>query len=110
MGFVAVTLTGLALGATLHMPILAMIVLLIGVAYVIFKLFFDRHILRLVRDWNYKAQGQSRWWYVRETGAVEEGIAPRGPRRDGPYRTRDEALRAPEIAKQRATAWNNEND
>lgn len=47
----------------------------------------------------------SEWYYNHKTGEVEEGAQSLGSDRDGPYATREEAARAPEIAKERARAW-----
>jgi hypothetical protein len=47
----------------------------------------------------------SEWWYNHRTGEVEEGAQSLGSERDGPFATREEAARAPEIAKERARAW-----
>ncbi len=47
----------------------------------------------------------SEWWYNHKTGEVEEGPQSLGSDRDGPYATREEAARAPEIAAERARAW-----
>ena len=45
------------------------------------------------------------WWYNNKTGAVEEGPQSLGGDRDGPYPSREDAARAPEIAKERSRAW-----
>jgi hypothetical protein len=45
------------------------------------------------------------WWYNHKTGEVEEGPQSLGSDRDGPYATREDAARAPEIARERAEAW-----
>ncbi|QEO10206.1 methionine aminopeptidase [Protaetiibacter larvae] len=45
------------------------------------------------------------WWYNHKTGEVEEGPQSLGSDRDGPYPSREEAERAPEIARERARAW-----
>lgn len=45
------------------------------------------------------------WWYNHKTGEVEQGRKSLGLHRDGPFATKEEALRAPEIAKQRSEAW-----
>ncbi|HLU64552.1 MAG TPA: methionine aminopeptidase [Protaetiibacter sp.] len=45
------------------------------------------------------------WWYNHKTGEVEEGPQSLGVDRDGPFATREEAARAPEIAAERARAW-----
>ena len=50
----------------------------------------------------------SEWWYNHVTGEVEEGPQSLGADRDGPYGSREEAQRAPEIAKERARAWADE--
>lgn len=47
----------------------------------------------------------SEWYYNHRTGEVEEGAQSLGSDRDGPYASREEAARAPEIAKERARAW-----
>jgi hypothetical protein len=45
------------------------------------------------------------WWYNNKTGAVEEGAQSLGSDRDGPFASRDEAARAPEIIAERARKW-----
>ena len=45
------------------------------------------------------------WWYNHRTGEVEEGPQSLGSERDGPFASREEAARAPEIAQERARAW-----
>jgi hypothetical protein len=45
------------------------------------------------------------WWYNHKTGEVEEGPQSLGSDRDGPYVSREEAARAPEIARERARRW-----
>ena len=45
------------------------------------------------------------WWYNHKTGEVEEGAQSLGADRDGPYASRQEAERAPEIAAERARRW-----
>jgi hypothetical protein len=45
------------------------------------------------------------WWYNHRTGEVEEGPQSLGSDRDGPYATREDAARAPEIARERSRAW-----
>ncbi|MGV3711698.1 hypothetical protein [Pseudolysinimonas sp.] len=47
----------------------------------------------------------SEWYYNHVTGEVEEGVQSPGPERDGPYASREEAARAPEIARERSRAW-----
>ncbi len=48
--------------------------------------------------------------YNHKTGQVEEGPQSLGSDRDGPYQTRAEAERAPEIARERAQLWATEDD
>lgn len=45
------------------------------------------------------------WWYNRKTGEVEDGPQSLGGDRYGPFDTKDEAERAPEIIRGRAAAW-----
>ncbi len=47
----------------------------------------------------------TQWWYNNMTGQVEEGPQSLGPERDGPYATRGDAERTPEIAQERARKW-----
>jgi len=50
------------------------------------------------------------WWYNNKTGEVEEGPQSLGIDRDGPFATREEAERAPQIARERAAKWAAEDD
>jgi hypothetical protein len=45
------------------------------------------------------------WWYNHVTGEVEEGPQSLAIDRDGPFATREEAERAPEIIAERSRAW-----
>lgn len=45
------------------------------------------------------------WWYNNKTGEVEEGPQSLATDRDGPFATREEAQRAPEIIAERARKW-----
>ncbi len=50
------------------------------------------------------------WWYNHKTGQVEFGRQSLGGDRDGPYESEAQALMAPEIARQRAKDWEEEED
>lgn len=50
------------------------------------------------------------WWYNHRTGEVEEGPQSLGSDRDGPFETREDAERAPEIVAERAKAWRDDED
>lgn len=50
------------------------------------------------------------WWYNHKTGKVEFGRQSLGGDRDGPYASEAEAQRAPEIARQRAKEWKDEEE
>jgi len=50
----------------------------------------------------------SEWWYNNKTGEVEEGKQSLGSDRDGPFASREEAARAPQIAEERARKWSAE--
>jgi hypothetical protein len=52
--------------------------------------------------------GGDSWWYNHKTGEVEHGPVSLGSDRDGPYATKQDAARAPEIARERAAKWNAE--
>ena len=45
------------------------------------------------------------WWYNHKTGQVEEGAQSLGSDRDGPFATKEDAARAPEIAAERSKRW-----
>lgn len=45
------------------------------------------------------------WWYNNKTGEVEEGAQSLASDRDGPFESREEAARAPEIIAERARKW-----
>ena len=82
----------------------------LGVAARFAAVAFDTYLGLRMPKLSYESEGSQRWWYDRRSGNVEEGIMPRGRHRDGPYRSRDDALRGPEIARERAAAWNAEDD
>ena len=45
------------------------------------------------------------WWYNLKTGEVEEGPQSLGSDRDGPFASKEDAARAPEIIAERARKW-----
>lgn len=45
------------------------------------------------------------WWFNHKTGKVEQGRQSPSIYRDGPYRSEADALRAPEIWRERSRAW-----
>jgi len=47
-------------------------------------------------------------WWLTTNGAVEQGAQSLGMDRDGPFDSAEEAARAPEIARERARAWQQE--
>lgn len=108
--FIILVTVGLILAFTVQGSLIGPILLGIGVVFRLVASSLDWLLSRRVRELTDVAQDQPRWWYSRDTGEAEEGVEPRGSHRDGPYRTRDEALRGPEIARQRAAAWNAEDD
>lgn len=48
------------------------------------------------------------WWYNHKTGQVEQGRKSLGMHRDGPFATKEDAERAPEIARRRSQDWEDE--
>ncbi|WP_165064112.1 methionine aminopeptidase [Marisediminicola senii] len=52
----------------------------------------------------------TQWWYNRKTREVEEGQQSLGSDRDGPFDSREDAARAPEILAARARAWAEEEE
>lgn len=47
----------------------------------------------------------TQWYYNHKTGEVEEGAKSLGSDRDGPFDSREDAARAPQIIAERARAW-----
>jgi hypothetical protein len=47
----------------------------------------------------------TQWWFNHKTGEVEEGPQSLGSDRDGPFATRQDAERAPQIIAERARKW-----
>ena len=45
------------------------------------------------------------YWYNNKTGEVEEGAQSLATDRDGPFATREDAAKAPEIIAERARRW-----
>ncbi|MCU1410434.1 MAG: methionine aminopeptidase [Rhodoglobus sp.] len=45
------------------------------------------------------------WWFNHKTGKVEEGPQSLGSDRDGPFTSKEEAARAPEIFAERSRKW-----
>ncbi|HRP99861.1 MAG TPA: methionine aminopeptidase [Terrimesophilobacter sp.] len=57
--------------------------------------------------WNGR-EPEVEWWYNSRTGQVEEGPQSLAADRIGPFDTREDAERAPEIIAERARAWADE--
>lgn len=55
-------------------------------------------------DWGIEDTNEQ-YWFNRKTGAVEEGPQSLAVDRIGPFATREEAARAPEIIAERARRW-----
>ncbi|MCY7413504.1 MAG: hypothetical protein LH471_10790 [Salinibacterium sp.] len=47
----------------------------------------------------------TQWWYNDRTGEVEDGPQSLAIDRLGPFASREEAARAPEIVRERARRW-----
>ncbi len=47
----------------------------------------------------------TQWYYNRKTGEVEEGAQSLGSDRDGPFDSKEDAARAPQIIAERARKW-----
>jgi len=97
---VGLALTGMFLGGTAGLIMIGVGALLMVIGFVVL----------LIGNRRIKAAEQSippadQWWYNNKTGEIEQGPQSAGPDRDGPYASREEALRAPEIARERAARW-----
>jgi hypothetical protein len=71
---------------------------------------FSRRLAIQAAEQSYVDAGGARWWYESRTGQVAQAALSPGPMFDGPYASRADAERAPEIARERAAAWNAEDD
>lgn len=56
------------------------------------------------RDWGID-DPEDTYWYNTRTGQVEEGPQSLAQDRIGPFATREEAARAPEVVAERARKW-----
>lgn len=56
------------------------------------------------RDWGID-DPQETYWYNTRTGQVEDGPQSLSVDRIGPFSTREEASRAPEVVEERARKW-----
>lgn len=56
------------------------------------------------RDWGID-DPQETYWYNTRTGQVEDGPQSLSGDRIGPFSTREEASRAPEVVEERARKW-----
>lgn len=56
------------------------------------------------RDWGID-DPQETYWYNTRTGLVEDGPQSLSVDRIGPFSTREEASRAPEVVEERARKW-----
>jgi len=59
------------------------------------------------QDWGIDDPAET-YWYNTQTGLVEEGPQSLSVDRIGPFKTREEAARAPQIVEERARAWREE--
>lgn len=59
------------------------------------------------RDWGIEDPAET-YWYNTQTGLVEEGPQSLSVDRLGPFASREEAERAPQIVAERARAWREE--
>ena len=91
-------------------PLVGALIIGAGFAFRIVMSVLSRRLQMQVAEQTYLDEGSSRWWYDPRTGQVYEGQLPPLPMLDGPYATRADAERAPEIARERAAAWNAEDD
>lgn len=108
--FLPLFIAGFIVAVATHATPIGVMLIVFGVAGRLAVSALDISLSVRLPRLTYEAAGSQRWWYDPRSGSVEEGMMPRGRHRDGPYRTRDDALRAPEIARERAAAWNAEDD
>ncbi|MBP6685935.1 MAG: methionine aminopeptidase [Leucobacter sp.] len=61
------------------------------------------------QDWGINDPEET-YWFNSKTGEVEEGPQSLAVYRVGPFKTREEATRAPQILADRAREWNEEDE
>ncbi|MFF8817893.1 MULTISPECIES: methionine aminopeptidase [Leucobacter] len=61
------------------------------------------------KDWGIDDPEET-YWFNSKTGEVEEGPQSLAIYRIGPFKTRDEARRAPQLLAERAREWNEEDE
>lgn len=61
------------------------------------------------RDWGIDDPNET-YWFNTKTSEVEEGPQSLAVYRVGPFKTREEAVRAPQILSERAREWNEEDE
>ena len=99
-GAVVAAFVGLSLGGGIGLALLAVGALLFAGALLV--LFVGA---RRARAADPGLSDPNQWWYNNKTGEVEQGMHPVSADWDGPYSSREDALRAPEIARDRARKW-----
>lgn len=97
---VALALIGMIAGGTLGLVLIGIGAVMMIVGFVVLLLGNKR-----IKDADPAIAPADSWWYNYKTGEVEHGEQSLGSDRDGPYRSREEAERAPEIAKERSAKW-----
>jgi cytochrome P450 len=106
--FLPLIAAAVVLAMTLPQSGIAPVLLIVAIASRI-ALTVVAHLLgRRLAHQHYVAAGSSRWWFDPRTGAVEQGERAPGRFRQGPYPSREAAEQAPQIARDRAAAWNAE--
>ncbi|GAA1564855.1 hypothetical protein ACIFOC_01975 [Leucobacter aridicollis] len=61
------------------------------------------------KDWGINDPEET-YWFNSKTGEVEEGPQSLAIYRIGPFKTREEAQRAPKLLAERAREWNEEDE
>jgi len=100
VGAVALALIGMIAGGTLGLVFIGIAAVLMIVGFVV--LLVGNRRIKAADPTTPSAES---WWYNNRSGEVEQGERSLGSDRDGPYRTREEAERAPEIARERSAKW-----
>jgi hypothetical protein len=101
---------GFAVIAVAQNAVLGLLIMGIGLAGRYGLSIARRRISLDAAQQSYYDGGGARWWYDSQSGQVAQGPLAPGPLFDGPYSSRADAERAPEIARERAAAWNAEDD
>jgi hypothetical protein len=110
LGSALLFVIGLGVIGAAHNPVVGLVIIGAAFASRLLLSAYSRRLAIQAAEQSYADEGGARWWYESRTKQVAQAALSPGPLFDGPYKSRADAERAPEIARERAAAWNAEDD